>query len=221
MWYRSISDCSHRKLSLPSDKLAACAALAEHSANIFDWEASEYLAGLWKQDIAAQLLWYREEDASAERFCKPTWSWAFLDGPVKFCLDRQPRVASYKLRARATLEKFEIIPKVKGNNYCGADSGRLWLNGKLRQMHWDGACLRRSTDSSQMLLLLTRWDSSGTIEPRIVWCFETLGTFNPFGLLLDTTNGTDFERVGCFEYTGPILSAHLFDDIEPRTIILH
>ena len=83
-WLEKISEYTNRKLSRPSDKLPACAALAETFAKILGFEASNYLAGLWENDIQAQLLWSRREGMEAERLSGPTWSWASLDGPVTF-----------------------------------------------------------------------------------------------------------------------------------------
>jgi hypothetical protein len=45
-WLESISEYTNRKLSNLSNKLPACAALAENFANILSWGLSDYLAGL-------------------------------------------------------------------------------------------------------------------------------------------------------------------------------
>jgi hypothetical protein len=219
-WLEGISEYTNRKLSKSSDKLPACAALAESVANTLGWGPSNYLAGLWENDIQAQLLWFRREGMKAERISGPTWSWASLDGPVTF-FQRQFLEYAGEVNARATLKKSIIIHKIEGQKYFEVESGRLWLNGRLQQAHWDGDDLRRSMNSPRVLPFKPQWDAAGSIGPRIVWCFEIIGSHVSLGLMLDTMNGTDFERVGYFDCGRPEYGMTLFDGVEPRTIILH
>jgi hypothetical protein len=191
-WLESISEYTNRKLSQPSDKLPACAALAENFANILGWKASNYLAGLWENDIQAQLLWSRREDIKAERFSRPTWSWASLDGPVTFFY-RHLLEYGGAVKARARLEQSEIIHKVKDHKYSEVISGRLWLSGRLQQAHWDGIRLTRRINSPQALPLEIHWDSFSSIGSQTVWCFEIIGSYISLGLMLGTKNETDFE----------------------------
>ena len=49
--------------------------------------ARKYLAGLWSDTIVSDLLWYRRDYSSSslpEKWRAPTWSWAALNGPVKY-----------------------------------------------------------------------------------------------------------------------------------------
>jgi hypothetical protein len=55
-WQNSIKRYTFRKLTRASDRLSACAALAENASNIIGLEGSEYLTGLWKPNLPAQLL---------------------------------------------------------------------------------------------------------------------------------------------------------------------
>lgn len=218
-WLESISEYTNRKLSNPSDKLPACAALAENFANILSWGSSDYLAGLWKHDIEAQLLWFRPEGIKSERFSSPTWSWASLDGPVEF----YPRyLLEYGgvVKAQARLEKSIIVHKVESHKYSKVESGRLWLNGRLQQAHWDGDHLKRSINF-QTLPLKIHWDLSSNISRRTVWCFEIIGSYISLGLVLGTNNQTDFERVGFFQCHDPEPVKSWFDEVKPQTIILH
>lgn len=219
-WLANISAYTNRKLSQPGDKLPACAALAENFANILGWRASNYLAGLWENEIQAQLLWSRREDTKAEKLSRPTWSWASLDGPVTF-FELGSLEYDGVVKARARLEQSEIIHKVKDHNYSDVISGRLWLSGRLQQTHWDGFSLTRSVNSPRALPLEIRWDSSSSIGPRTVWCFEIIGSHISIGLMLGMKNETEFERVGYFECELPASGGYLFDGVEPRTIILH
>jgi hypothetical protein len=219
-WLENISEYTNRKLSHPRDKLPACAALAETFSKTMGWEATDYLAGLWENDIQAQLLWYRREEIEAERLPGPTWSWATLNGPITFFQRFQMgRIGLVKARAR--LENKMIIHKVVGHKYSEVESGRLWLNGRLQQARWSRSRLRRSTDSPRVLPFTIHWDSSGRIGPRIVWCFEIIRSHISLGLLLETKNGMDFERVGIFECDDIAVAKRLFAEVKSRTIILH
>jgi hypothetical protein len=60
-WHNDIQKYTLRKLTKASDRLYACAALAENFSDIMGLGASDYLAGLWKTHLPAQILWYRLE----------------------------------------------------------------------------------------------------------------------------------------------------------------
>jgi hypothetical protein len=219
-WLENIREYTNRKLSYSGDKLPACAALAETFSEIMGWEATDYLAGLWEKDIQAQLLWYRREGMGAERLPGPTWSWASLNGPVTF-FERFQLERGGLVKARARLENKMIIHKVVGHKYSEVESGRLRLNGRLQQARWSRSRLRRSADSPRVLPFTIHWDLSGRISSRTVWCFEIIRSHISLGLMLETKNGTDFERVGIFECEDIAVSQSLFDEVKPRTIILH
>ncbi|KAI0334691.1 HET-domain-containing protein [Cubamyces sp. BRFM 1775] len=82
-WCSVVQDYTHRGLSEPSDKLVACAGLAEEFARFLQ---SEYLAGLWRDSLFDDLLWVRSsrEPLRLPRplYRAPTWSWASVDGEV-------------------------------------------------------------------------------------------------------------------------------------------
>ncbi|RFU27144.1 hypothetical protein B7463_g9194, partial [Scytalidium lignicola] len=108
-WPNVVEEFSRRKLSVESDKLPALSGLARFLAR----ETNDiYLAGIWKQHVFQDLLWrvspYDDDTTywinkdyirmgESIKSCKrpstvtplssyraPTWSWAALDGPVKF-----------------------------------------------------------------------------------------------------------------------------------------
>lgn len=108
-WPFVVEQFSNRKLSNASDKLPALSGIAKFLAR----ESNDiYLAGIWKRYIFQDLLWrvspYDDDttvwinkeyirESESVRSCKrqstvtfpcsyraPSWSWAALDGPVKF-----------------------------------------------------------------------------------------------------------------------------------------
>lgn len=84
-WMQVVLDYTRRTATEESDKLVACAAVAEQFHRVL---GTEYLAGLWRSDaLLTDLLW-----ASARlpggRYTRPTtyrapsWSWAAVEGIV-------------------------------------------------------------------------------------------------------------------------------------------
>jgi hypothetical protein len=48
----------------------------------------QYVAGLWREEMELQLCWYKLIDHQGDRYSPytaPTWSWASIEGGVKFC----------------------------------------------------------------------------------------------------------------------------------------
>ncbi len=86
-WKEIVDNYTNRHLTFGSDKLVAISALARRfqKGNL----ESEYLAGLWKQDLAIQLLWSTARLQLKSRpttrqteYRAPTWSWASVDGRI-------------------------------------------------------------------------------------------------------------------------------------------
>lgn len=83
-WEEVMAGYSKRSASVPSDKLVACAAVAQHFHRIL---GTNYLAGLWRRSLVFDLLWNKEPFTYMRRpsvYRAPSWSWAALDGAF-FC----------------------------------------------------------------------------------------------------------------------------------------
>lgn len=89
-WLGVVKDYSRRSASVESDKLVACAAIAEQFHRAL---RSDYLAGLWRSDtLLTNLLWEADKVESSmlgRRHTRPTvyrapsWSWASLEGIIQ------------------------------------------------------------------------------------------------------------------------------------------
>jgi hypothetical protein len=91
-WRRMIEDFTSRKLTLASDKLPALLGLVVAAQRHIQ---SEYLAGLWKNDLKNDLLWLvqgsTEEDyvhPPFPSFYAPSWSWASTNFGVSYPYSR-------------------------------------------------------------------------------------------------------------------------------------
>ncbi|KAI0630020.1 heterokaryon incompatibility protein-domain-containing protein, partial [Trametes polyzona] len=81
-WWDVVMEYNPRTLSFPTDKLVACAGLADEYQAVL---GSKYLAGLWRDSLLCDLLWCVPCGASNSRpqqYRAPSWSWASLDGSI-------------------------------------------------------------------------------------------------------------------------------------------
>lgn len=142
-WTKVVVDYSRRSASVESDKLLACAAVAQQFAHVLK---SDYLAGLWQSDqLLTDLLWranpYATGDVPHRRpkaYRAPSWSWASLDGAVDYWSVDHPNdfedlrsVALAEVVAsqcRVTLED-PLLP------FGRVASGTLFLRGMMIPCH--------------------------------------------------------------------------------------
>lgn len=81
-----VAKYSNRALTKPKDRLPAISAVAKVFQNhLYD----VYLTGLWKGNIAKDLLWSLDPDSHPAQsvtsgYRAPSWSWASIDTPVNF-----------------------------------------------------------------------------------------------------------------------------------------
>lgn len=97
-WHEIVGRYSMTKLTYPSDKLMAIDGLAQF---LRPFKNSEYLAGLWSDSLALDMLWRvdtlglsssrtvqsgattpRKTKWSSDRWLFPTWSWASVTGRI-------------------------------------------------------------------------------------------------------------------------------------------
>ncbi|KAF9877669.1 hypothetical protein CkaCkLH20_04804 [Colletotrichum karsti] len=91
-WHRVVSDYAMRKLTYDSDKLPAISGIAKRCLAFRDSD-DEYLAGLWRKSLLADLTWcYHDEFYNKQGYadipyvyCAPSWSWASVVATVTPC----------------------------------------------------------------------------------------------------------------------------------------
>ena len=79
-WYRMVSLFARRLLTYDTDKLPALSGLATEVAK---FKNGTYYAGLWWEDMASGMLWFRGRAAELNKpseYLAPSWSWASLNG---------------------------------------------------------------------------------------------------------------------------------------------
>jgi hypothetical protein len=85
-WLSVVRSYTKAKLTYGSDKLIAFAGIAQDARDARGIPAADYLAGLWRDGLPADLLWRMAgagvRDTTTYR--APSWSWASVDGDVYF-----------------------------------------------------------------------------------------------------------------------------------------
>ncbi|KAH8892871.1 hypothetical protein GQ53DRAFT_805782 [Thozetella sp. PMI_491] len=91
-WFNMVQNYSARDLTDPEDMLPAIAGLARRFHDLTGTSSGQYLAGMWREDLFASLLWRRQDAWGAflaipdhsvlEWYRAPSWSWAAGDGLV-------------------------------------------------------------------------------------------------------------------------------------------
>ncbi|KAF9481006.1 HET-domain-containing protein [Pholiota conissans] len=84
LWWSMIEQYSGCALTVPSDKLVACASIAEIFQPIMK---DQYVAGLWRRSLIQDLLWEIDPPTEAHPtllprpavYRAPTWSWASVN----------------------------------------------------------------------------------------------------------------------------------------------
>jgi hypothetical protein len=163
-WRNVIGEYSHRQISFLTDRFSAISAVAK---KIQDISGDDFCEGIWKSDIAHQLLWKKSPkehmlysqisplQPRPDAYIAPTWSWL-------------------SCRGRVVYPSFEICPKFKVENvgvelvnssepFGPVKSGSVTLIGRLEHInifdqshagfHWLG----RKTENFVRDLLAIRW----------------------------------------------------------------
>ncbi|RKK75282.1 hypothetical protein BFJ69_g7872 [Fusarium oxysporum] len=100
-WRALVEEYSSRSLTNKADKLSAISGLAKMIAQARreTGDVSTYRAGLWMQEFISDLTW-RVVSFAASRdtdpWRAPSWSWASVDGPVRYEFDRVLSTWKYK-----------------------------------------------------------------------------------------------------------------------------
>lgn len=129
-WHRIVADYSSRNSTLASDKLPAISGVAY---KIWQLVSSEYLAGLWKNNLAADLEWCVCEPAPlsyglscyssglGRAIAAPSWSWASVCGETIYSSLESDDYTSYLVILGASC-------RLNGPNRFGeVDGGSLTL----------------------------------------------------------------------------------------------
>lgn len=87
-WNDLVQHYTNCNLTMSKDKLVAISGIVKRLQPLFK---TDYLAGLWRDNLLEQLLWHVEPSNKAKRFLAgekrpeyraPSWSWASIEAPI-------------------------------------------------------------------------------------------------------------------------------------------
>ena len=173
-WNQVVYDFSLRSLTYASDRLPALSGLA---AVMQRRTGDEYIAGLWKNELAIWLCWQTHipqgtatgalgslQSPSSRQlsYCAPSWSWASVTGPVHIPLADREFVGGKEALESPIDIRLDILGAYctpAGSNLFGSlSNGELRCSGRAMLV-----ALHRHRETAQLYVKCLR--SSGTSDP--------------------------------------------------------
>lgn len=133
-WHQLVKMYSPKRLTYSSDKLLAVAGLAKQYMARNRLREADYLVGMWRPQLPHAFLWRVEQGRRPTQYRAPTWSWASIDGEVKY---PEPAQA---LR-ETCIEIIDIKMRYKHDNFGLVEAGAIQVRGFMAR-----GLLRRTHD---------------------------------------------------------------------------
>ncbi|KAF4633210.1 hypothetical protein G7Y89_g4916 [Cudoniella acicularis] len=107
-WSLIIPGFSPGNRTFGSDKLVALSGISRLFATKF---AASYIAGLWREELELQLVWYVTCGLTArpKAYRAPTWSWAAIDGDIF----QEPTYDGSNMRLYLSIEDVAVKPMIE------------------------------------------------------------------------------------------------------------
>lgn len=153
-WTQIVEELSARRVHEPWDRLLSLAGLAKWMSQHRGCEYGGYAAGLWRDRLGTELLWYRVGGSVTKRgFSRrtdkstqaPSWSWLSTIGAVEFSRrnipGNEPHISSYGLRDTRRQQLVwkvlgcEVDLEVKGHEFWPATRGVVTISGPFAPVH--------------------------------------------------------------------------------------
>ncbi|RDL41417.1 uncharacterized protein BP5553_01396 [Venustampulla echinocandica] len=234
-WQTLCGHYSRRQLTYSKDKLPAISGMANKIAKKVQ---SDYLAGLWRDHLMHDLFWLTVGMAKKpEKYRAPSWSWASLDGRVKwptwrFCVRQECELYCEISDAQTTVEGLDHFGAVAG--------GFLKISGMLLEVEvswppkspktefpWRVCANGQLVAQGNLDIERGAEDASHEVEIKTCWALlvakckgKLVEQPKPRGLLLqkverDGHDGMDeFQRVGVFRVF-PDLTVDIVSPLSP------
>ncbi|KAF4959084.1 hypothetical protein FGADI_1962 [Fusarium gaditjirri] len=176
-------------LTFATDRLPAIQGLANAARGLRGDD--EYISGLWRKTLKADLLWHRNAGDGNNKIVKggsaPTWSWGSVTGPIYYTDRITPSDSNLQILGIITSEEQPPVLVIRGH----------LVKVKLESSYSDTVSLGPEDE------LRVEWDCEGLVRSekiaRYFLVFEA-DDGGPFGLLLNADrrdpSAQKFRRAG-------------------------
>ncbi|KAE9372497.1 HET-domain-containing protein [Stipitochalara longipes BDJ] len=170
VWAQLVGVYSRCNLTRADDKLVAISGLAKEIHKALG-NKDRYLAGLWRQHLLYQLLWYRGLDGYAantgmsarpDSYRAPSWSWASLDGKID--IDFPAPSPSMVLDFHVTLIDVHV-EYVTDDSFAQVKAGYIRLCGPLLTLIIKRTTASISSKATAYDALLNGQQTEGRVYP--------------------------------------------------------
>lgn len=134
-WVQLVEVYSATSLSFAEDRLLALSALAKRFCSAMRMDPSEYLAGMWRDELPQSLIWIQEQipgrsgptatGLDLQMRYAPSWSWASLMVSANL-----PDLYEYPLIAKTEIVSVDLARRSE-NLFDGTKFCRLRLRGPI------------------------------------------------------------------------------------------
>jgi hypothetical protein len=151
LWYNIVEHYTRRKLTVSSDKLPAISGVARAFST---YVKDEYAAGIWRGDMLRGLLWastdfegdFRPSDpyegplTTSTTYRAPSWSWASVDGVIRFLKPSEYDTSKTYLRhpenfvSPASTDPFGQVSRGSNMEVCAWIRPRKGMRGFSQDM---------------------------------------------------------------------------------------
>jgi hypothetical protein len=150
LWTRIVETYTKMQITEHKDRLIALSGIARMTAEVLKMDGSpdEYLAGMWKNHLESQLLWYvndkdgvaiqPREDMRPDTYRAPSFSWASVETPRGVVF---PETTDQKILIEVLVVR--LLYKTEADMYGLLTDGYLVLKGVLRKIELTDALEER------------------------------------------------------------------------------
>lgn len=155
-WGELVGAYSPTSLSFAEDRLLAISALAKRFCSAMRMDPSEYLSGMWRDELPQSLVWIQSQfpgrsgpaatGIDLQMRYAPSWSWASLMVSVQI-----PDLYEYTIIAATEIVNIDIARRSE-NHFDGTNFCRLRLRGPIckirRHLQNDTSWIQISEDTA-------------------------------------------------------------------------
>lgn len=206
-WLHIVEKYTQAQLTKDVDRLIALAGVALVVQETLHWKREDYCAGLWKHDLAVDLLWQVNSAATRKQsaYVAPTWSWASVNGEVFFGRSDDRDI----IRRNLTSKVEDVSIQTEGDEFGLVTHGALTLRARL----YEATFYRPTPGPNSMMSKLKFGDEQVELEYKVHF-YEDLDDER----LYDPKGNAEIVSVWCVisSFTTP----HLPDQYSTNGLIL-